>query len=482
MRNNKGITLIEIVVSIFLIGLIAATFLTAFNNSLFAMGKGNEMVKELHKAQQTVEVAIEKVKNKETVDDVTKIESNSHRLFGKDINGKFITQSAFGANELFVFVPDELDLEERLPLIEPDSVKIKPTLPIYGAKSGQDLTGESMVSDTNREYYFMSLKRWNISDKGFDGSVPKVTNENEGLFGERYPMFPFDYEKNDSEYTVLNNLGRFIGSHIIYSVIPVSRLSIFGKEEASQPIYIMGPPKLDNIKFHFDPFTLRDDSGNFYEDNVPIQKWRDYSRGSTPTAATNFTFTYEDNNNKIALDWIDGDGKAAMIENSKATVDLGSSSSNQVNKSNLTFFIVYKNSSDSLSNQSILKSYANDNSFCEVRHTDNNFEFNIKQSGTESVSIREGLEDVNKKVIITAVTTTPSSGNSKLFMALDIGDGVEATASFKFSGNMNKIIIGDTSSNENIYEIIIYNSALSEGDRSIVREYLAEKHRIHLDE
>ena len=85
----------------------------------------------------------------------------------------------------------------------------------------------------------------------------------------------------------------------------------------------------------------------------------------------------------------------------------------------------------------------------------------------------------NSKYIITALY---ASGNMKLI--LDRNDNKEElNAVFSYTVNNSnpiELIIGDDNVNNNIYEIIIYDAALSENQINEVRKYLSEKHGVNI--
>lgn len=477
MKNNKGFTLIELILSISLLALIATVFLTAFNHSIFVMGEGRKMTKESFHAQQDIEEAIEiaKEKKEDLYDGRFKKESPPYKLFGKDIEGVLITEPSTGSNTIKVYVPTEISVDEKLPVIDPSSVKITPKGPLYGASGNPELVGDSRLAG-NSEHLFMLLKQWYVSDAGYDSNVPEdITNDNEGVIRGRYPMFPHNYQKIDDESTILNDLDRFIGRHIIYSVTPINKIGKFGIEEVSQPVYIMGPPVMNNIRFHLDPYTLRRRDGSndiFIEDKADINNWRDYAIG------TNFTLT-NTRGNAMKLDYIYEDGKALILNDTQTELNY-----NPTNNSNFTLFVVYKNISENLSiSQNIIKrKNSSGNNGWELRLNGGKIEFYIEYSdwwyGKQSAVITQTNAANNDKYIISAIVS-----NSNVKMVVDKNDAKEVlNEGFSYSVNNSGITttFGSISSQENIYEVIVYNAALTDTQVNSIRQYLADKHRIQL--
>lgn len=470
MKNNKGMTLVEVILSISLIALIGAVFIPFFNYSLFVIDEGRKMTKETFKAQQDLEKSIEIAKmNKEEQYDSRFFKTN-YELFGKKIKGVLITQPAFGDNNLRVFIPNEVDIAEKLPIVKADSVELNPVGPLY-PYNGVKLNGKHEIDNKNKEYLFMELKRWYASNEGFDGYVPnEINNENEGLFGKRYPIFPSDYVQIDNDSNVLGDLERFVGRHIVYSVTPIDRLGKFGIEVNSRPVYIMGPPILENLSYHLDPYTLRDENGIFINDNIEITKWKDFStnRVFNPVYSTP---------NKMKISYLEQYGKALVFNKTAFTLNY-----NPTDQGAYTIFAVYRNTSSALSTScNIIKrrSFGDENGW-EIGLYDAKIGFSIKQDVSQTKGIFQKSNTVaNEKYIITAAYS-----NNNMRLIIDSNEAKEElTGNFTYTVNDRndvELLIGDSDSNNNIYEIIIYNDELNEDEINIVRKYLAEKHGINI--
>jgi len=468
MKNNKGMTLIEVLLSISLIALIAAVFLPSFNYSLFAIDEGRKMTKDTFKAQQDIEksIGIAKMRKEEQFD--SRFFKTEYELFGKKIKGVLITQPSFGENNMRVFIPNEVDIEEKLPIVKANSVQINPGEPLY-PNSGKTLTGNHEIDNKNKEYLFMVLKRWYVSNEGFDGYVPdEVNNENEVMFGVRYPNFPMDYKQIDNDINILDNLERFVGRHIIYSVTPIDRLGRFGTEEESKPVYILGPPILNSLRFHLDPYTLRNRDCKFIKDDVDISEWKDYS--------TNAVFNPTYSTSKISLSYFEQDGKALKFD--KTSLKLGF---NPTTHNYFTIFVVCKNvSNEPVNSYNIIRRRTNSENGWEIGLYDGKLGFTVKNEGNMLKNIAQAAASyANSKYIITALY---ASGNMKLI--LDRNDNKEElNAVFSYTVNNSnpiELIIGDDNVNNNIYEIIIYDAALSENQINEVRKYLSEKHGVNI--
>lgn len=478
LMNNKGMTLIEVIIALFLLGLLTIVFLPSTWSSYKMMEKAKEITVDTFAAQQKVELSMEKARDDiyEYRKDPSKPNpmTKSINAFGKTISGVPIKQSVLSKDgtvnrgDIYVFVADEPIINENLPEVEWIKLfdKNSKDIPIYWKNN--NLTGSHKIKDTAN--YFMSLKRWYVSKPGFDGFIP-ASGINESYWGTRYPSWPNDYETiNNNDKDQLMDLSPYIGKHVVFTVIPVAKTGKYGAEANSKEIYVMGPPILDNIKFHFDPYTFRNNSEVFYSDGSPIPNWKDYSI-STPVT---FTPVYTDAN-KMWINYIHDDGKTIVLNDSEAKI-----SYNPTDANNFTIFAVYKNTYTAAASQNIIKRNSTANNGWEIKLNNNRLEFKVNQSGTQTKSIVQSTDtEASKKYIISARMSSP---NMKLI--LDRNDnkeeGYEIFPSYNVNNSSVALTIGGTSSQENIYEIIIYNTALSDDDINKVRSYLAEKHRIKL--
>ncbi len=503
--NNKGMTLVEVVMAVFLLGIIAVVFFPSTWSSFDMMKKAKEITADTFLAQQSIEIEMERVRDK----DLTSPTQNFSSVFGKTVTGVAVTQQILDKDgnsrgELNVFIGDKPDIDENLPVA--DNVKIvdntakKNDKIIYWGQNNTSysLKGSFTIPDTTN--YFMSLFRWYSSRDGFDGYFPDAVTD-ESYWGVRYPTPVNDYELLTGKDTEqLTDLKAYIGKYVVFSVIPVAKTGRYGVEERSNRIYIMGPPVLNDLRFHFDPYTLRYDinSSNkdvFYEDNESITKWNDYSSGSSvPYALTYPNKTTYPDTDEIVLKWNNDDGKAAILSNSEAIMTC-----NPTNNNSFTILMVYKNTNDTLRDQNILKRLtvctspnaytknANNNNGWELNLIDNKIEFKLSQNDLDA---NKGIVQstdfaANKKCIITAryeeSTTEPD-------MILTINkEGTQETFTGDYSytainGPWNSTTVystlGGIISQENVYEIIIYNKALDDSQIDEIKNYLAKKHRI----
>ncbi len=467
MKNNNGMTLIEVIIALFLLGLITVVFLPSTWSSYKMMANAKEITADTFTAQKKVELAIEEARDKMV--DFKKDNSNPNpinmdiKAFGKTIKGVSIVESILNEKgnsmgNINVFVADEPLINDNLPELEWVKVVDKNVKEGIIKWEGNKLTGSHKIKDTSN--YFMSLKRWYVSKSGFDGYMPDRV-ENESYWGTRYPSWPNDYELiNNNDKTELSDLSPYAGRHVVFSVIPVAKTGKYGIEVKSKEIYIMGPPIINNLLLHLDTYSLNN------PDDSRIEKWKDlYDNKETKKSSGDGAVLGYDN------------GKFLSFHNDLLTMD-----GKPANTDNMTIFVVFKNTSDDENKtQNLINRNTTQNGW-KLHIRDGKIEFLINPSANnqaDRVITSDNKVDKDKYIITARVT------NNDIKMILDKDDNNETKTLQRGQNssyaNSAQISIGDTSSEENIYEIIIYNSALSDEEINKIRQYLAEKHRINLN-
>src|SRR5690554_7205697 len=86
MKSRKGLTLIEVLLSLFLIGIIAATFIPAIFSNFSMVFKAKDITENIFAAKQNMERAMELARREENKSD-PRFTSKSFTLFGKTIDG-----------------------------------------------------------------------------------------------------------------------------------------------------------------------------------------------------------------------------------------------------------------------------------------------------------------------------------------------------------------------------------------------------------
>ncbi len=487
MINNKGLTLIEVIMTVFILGLITMIFLPSTWTSYKNMKKAEEISASILTAQKEADASIEEAKdniyeyNKDNSKPNPMI-SLSTKIFDKTIKGVLVKEPVKKKDDIeehghfYTFVGDEpIEITESsiLPVVEKAKINNKDDRIIMYWNETSNLAGTYEIKNNDKTNYFMSLTRWYSSDDGFYGFIPD-SGAGEHDMGTKYPVWPSSYkiEKNDDMFGYnkeqIDDLSRFINKHIVFSAIPLALNGQYGTEIGSKEVYIMGPPILNNnLTFHFDSYTLRDRNGNFYSDGTLISYGdtiKDYS--------TYRSVDYTDRNKRMLISNVD-DGRAVVFENSEAKINHNPTT----DMNNFTIFIVYKSPENEIMNQNIIKRYSSTNSGWELALNNNKLVFKVKKTSSDMRCISQnGDLNVSEKYIMIAKT----QNNVMKFTLYNNEDKEEGVSNSYINTNSTygSLYIGDVTSNEYIYEAIIYNKALTDSEINEVRDYLGKKHKI----
>ncbi|MCK9442990.1 MAG: type II secretion system GspH family protein [Tissierellaceae bacterium] len=456
MRKRNGLTLIEVLLSIVLIGFIV-TFLYPpifMNYSIIFKGRG--ITEDIYIARKEMESYIKDIEG----GDHTNINFKNITLLDRNIEVTSVEAIISGNNYIKAYIPKHSSIVSGsildVPVIKDDTVKISPSGPTYGFKSNLILSGSNVILEDNTNYY-MSIYNWYISKPGFEGYVPtKVTNVNEGEFGYRYPQWPQDYVKIKTDYNSFSSLdnvktyiGDFKGRHLVYSIIPISNLGKYGTEVPSEPFYLSGLPVLDPV-IHLDVDTIKKEIVNEEKLN-----WMDILSGKK-SSIKDVTVKYSEENKK----YVEINNQILFDEEPK----LGDHN---------TIFLVFKNPPNfANTNYDIM----NSNKGWKFEMNEGKVKFTIGKDNNINFIESDKCEE-NVIYIVVGQVSKGNSGKIKLYVnSRKYEINTINTDNYKFQGS--NISIGDVNSHFNIYEIIIYNDALQENDIDEVMDYLFKKYEI----
>ena len=470
--DNKGFTLIEVIVSIFIIGLIGVVFLPSISSSFSFMGKSKTMTVDIFNVQKLMEQEMEEMRDSidDYIEDGSKPDyrNKTAYVFGKNIPYIAIPytdeiENNFSYGELYSIIANGHAIEANLPKVSEISLTKSANKPLYGADNSLHLKGNVIINSMAN--YLTDLKKWYVSKEGFDGYIPSnIPNELD--LGTRYPSWPRDYEViANNETNILNDIYKYLGRHVIFSSTPVSKLGQYGVEISSNSLYVMGPPILNTMTLHLDTYVLGT------ADNIPFNSWEDISGNSNNASGTS--------SNSIELKF--ENGKFAEFRNDTFTI---ASTRNPTPSNNtMTLFLVFSNTSSNNITQDVIKRVNTDRGW-HLYMNNGILEFLINPiSGANNIF---SITEVGTDKYILAIKVT----SNLVDIFLDKNDtpvrfNFTRTNTSNFSGNSvnaNRIAttIGGSNSELNISEIIIYSSALSDDDINRTRQFLAKKHRIEL--
>ena len=464
--NRKGMTLIEVIVSVFLIGLIASVFLPSISSSFSFMARSKDITVDVFLLQKQVEQEMEVMRDR--INDFN--EGNSHseprtksiRVFDKDIPYVPIVEEISSMDKrgkIYSIIATGHIGDENLPKVSDISLKKSLNKPLYGVDNTIYLLGSHIIDSSAN--YLMDIKKWYVSKEGFDGYIPtNIVNELD--WGSRYPAWPTDYEVIPNiERDSLSNLSNYLGRHIVYSVTPISKLGQYGVETRSNSLYVMGPPFKDNMTLHLDTYVLEN------ADNTSFTNWQDLSGNSNNANGIS--------GSSVELNF--ENGKFAEFRNDT----FRTSTSNPTSNNTMTLFFVFNNASSQNISQNLINRNNSDRGWA-LYLNEGKIEFLINPStNRESDRVLESNISIeNDKYIVSVLVS-----NHNIDMILDkngetLSFSLARGNNSNFAGSNINTTIGGSNSELNISEIIIYNAALSNDEINKTREFLANKHRIEL--
>ena len=326
---KKGFTLIEIVVSVAIMGLIASVFITAFSNYFVWMVQTkNNITIEAFEAQKEIENNINRIKtaasnneNPES-DDYTSV-SEDIMLFKTNFpkssfplrtNTKiYVTEaSMLNGEKLIAWVGDVRLKPLPVPLLDSPVLKFNRNGVISSVESDRmeyynysklTLYSATTLKDNVLNSFYKNKHEWFVSEPGFLIPMPNNIEEINVDYdlGRIYPSFPNNYQPvpiyspllTIANYDNLSNdiVKRYPGRHIIHTVTPYSKDLKRGETQVSFPLYIMGPTSLSNLMLHLDASMIRVEDSNQVEEiasmGYTVKLWKNLRPSPATTNGSN---------------------------------------------------------------------------------------------------------------------------------------------------------------------------------------------------
>ena len=302
MREKQGFTLIEVILSLAILGIISMYFLGAIANHFRFLTQTKEITEDVFLVQRKMEEEIDLVKQ-EIIDLKSGVTISSPRelkrktIFSSDLGGIEVSyyevKQTLNNKDYFTLVsnikPDPLEL---LTLERVDSkLKHQATTTKYGYTKTPDfsIVGNFKNIDADKYDHLLSQVEWYVANKKFNMPVPRDFDMNENLeYNSNYfPIFPKDYELIDNEtvfkfgtnFSTFNKLSEFGGRHILYAVTPAAKSGKLGVQKISEsgPIFISGLPLTKIPAKHFDASYIDVTSNNEVNNDWSVKKWIDLS-------------------------------------------------------------------------------------------------------------------------------------------------------------------------------------------------------------
>lgn len=300
MKSQKGFTLIEVILSLAILGIISLGFLTAISSHFTFLNKTKTVTKNVFEAQSEMEKEIDYVKEQIRKN---KVSLEDKIIFKDDLGGinvKYVEVKETYKDKKYYTLVSNIK-PDLLKVIELENIDIKlKQLTQEGtleSTNGYGLGAFQIIGKfTNKNEFKYDLLlnniEWYVSSEGFNMPVPEGLDlENDMLIDSYYyPIFPRDYILISN--SIINNFGTherifselssYTGRNIIFTATPGAKSGKIGKQEVSNPIFISGLPITDNLEIHLDAGFINPDpvyntgvkkNGEIIE----VIKWEDLS-------------------------------------------------------------------------------------------------------------------------------------------------------------------------------------------------------------
>ncbi len=274
---REGMTLIEVIIAIALMGIIVIGILTALTNQVTLLNKSKSITVDSFSNQLEVEEVIEAVKTnpkfsvlstwRDTISDYSSLPNRNDKIVKEGKTGKLVDlykvelNDSKGKNVKVLLSPSlasdqkqNMDLEAQDVEILVNNVR---NIEVAALSSLPTVSGRYIINGTN---YYTTICKWYAS-------IPGVIN----------PQWPHDYEQivrkvQEAGYTpnhaTLNliNLSDYANRYVIFSAQPVDGNGIRGTEIISKKILVLGAEWRDGN------YPWADKNSNNFFDGFAIDK------------------------------------------------------------------------------------------------------------------------------------------------------------------------------------------------------------------
>lgn len=313
MSLKKGYTLVEVIVSLAVLGIISVGFLGAISSHVAYLNDTKVITKDSLLAQREMEEEIDLVK------DTIRNDPSSLTMYTTDVFDQLVTggievsyyelEKIYGNKVYNTLVSDvKPEILEPTALESIDIAVKQGTEDVnYGYATGDfSVVGYFENDETYRFDHLLNVVEWYVSSDKFNIPFPKDPDFNMeddlAYYSHYYPLFPRDYILVSNE--IINNFGShnrifskisdYKGRHIVFTATPGAKSGKIGIQSVSHSVFVSGLPVTENLAVHFDAAFI--DPTDINEVNksvtpVTVKKWVDLSSiigNTSPTESATF--------------------------------------------------------------------------------------------------------------------------------------------------------------------------------------------------
>lgn len=497
MNNNKGLTLIEIIIALALLSIIVVGLLTAMSSHFSMLVNTKDITEDVFLAQKDIEGQIENVKDS-IKDKDTPLGQRTYTLFsgsnqrtvkGYPRESVIDGSSGEGSNnkrKIYTIVAETRMPEFKVAKASDVSIRLynnnEEVPPGYTGNPSLNIKSSFHISDSEN-VHLMNIHNWYVSRAGFN--IPMGENISEEEIGTKYPVFPDDYRliASESGWNLYDIEPEYGGKHIIYTITPASKSGKMGTTVYSNPVFIPGLPVIKNLKLHLDASMITKEEPSLVrttETNAYVKKWQDISGKSNDAIEEN------EDKQPLLLQQIsifeDKQGKRHDSYTRFLRFNGGQSlkvpHNQSINLENLTVFVVAR-ATETIANKSMISKYGDNNNQGLWRLGWNEADklgFHIKENRGRNKFVSGGSKkglDGEWHIL---------RGSTVLEFQIDENDVKRVSRdNYGTIKNFGNITIGWDDKNGyskvDIAEIIMY-SDITDDDIEKVQEYLTKKYRL----
>lgn len=341
--DRRGLTLVEIIVAMALIGIISAGFLTVLSNNFNFLNQTKEITADAFRVQQQVEEEIDRVRGLIPQPGNGGLTRQTMTVFEGVTVNYFEVAEDDTPMAFYTYVSDT-----RMPSFSQLIVSDVNTTIRNGLSS---TLYADPIADVNIQGTFtndvatirdlmLNTFAWYQSTDGFNIPVPQGNNPanfhymrdmTESEFINRYPIFPNDFELiPDQTSADLTNVEDYAGRQLVLLVTPAAKSGRLGTPGVSEPILVSGLKQLNNLVLHLDASYIDPYNTTEVNDatNRKVLRWYDMDSGvgqslptewASQTAANSGTVIDTDVNSEFIGRFVRFDATKSMAINAQGT-------------------------------------------------------------------------------------------------------------------------------------------------------------------